>query len=180
MDKRPILNRAPSQLAESNYWAKNGLNTCQASPLDCAGNLVNSHPGQEHCLQPLAVENHQLAPPPRFEPQNRPMSGLTPINGRNSDDLVYGLEPKNGNSTSAFSPLQSGGVRMSYFSYESFNFPHKHSSGMEAKKSMEVTTKGGHASFPNQLIALNQIRNYASMPSSVSLTAAEHPISLKD
>ena len=112
------------------------------------------------------------------------MSGLSPINSRNSDDLVYGLDPKNGNS--AFTPLQGTGVlnganvRMSYFSYESFNFPNKPSSGMEAKKSMEMTSKASHASFPNQLIALNQIRNYASMPSSVSLTTNEHPISLKD
>jgi len=95
---------------------------------------------------------------------------------------MYGLD-KNGNS--AFTPLQSTGVlsganvRMSYFSYESFNFPNKSSSGMEAKKTMEMSSKGGHAAFPNQLIALNQIRNYASMPSSVSITA-EHPISLKD
>ena len=90
------------------------------------------------------------------------------------------------NNSSAFTPLQGGGVlsgtnvRMSYFSYESFNFPNKPSSGLEAKKSMEITSKAGHASFPNQLIALNQIRNYASMPSTVSIAATEHPISLKD
>lgn len=54
-----------------------------------------------------------------------------------------------------------------------------------AKKSTAecLTSKTGHtsSSFPNQLIALHQIRNYASMPVPVSITSGnEHPISLKD
>ncbi|XP_013774586.2 zinc finger protein rotund-like isoform X1 [Limulus polyphemus] len=87
-------------------------------------------------------------------------------------------------TTSAFSPIQSGmlpissgaqipmvGSSRSYFPYEPINFP---KTGSQAGS---VEAKSSHNSFPNQLIALNQIRNYASMP---SMTGGDHPITLKE
>jgi len=119
-------------------------------------------------------------------------------NGRPSDDLLYSIDPKTTTSVSAsaFTPIQTAGVlsgsnaarnavAAAYFPYESFGFATKAATtgmtGMEMKSAMEATKSSGHTSFPNQLIALHQIRNYASMPSSAaSAIAGEHPISLKD
>jgi hypothetical protein len=109
---------------------------------------------------------------------------------------LYNIDPKTTTSVSAsaFTPIQTAGVlsgsnaarsavAAAYFPYESFGFATKPSgmSGMEMKSAMDVSRSGGHTSFPNQLIALHQIRNYASMPSSAaSAITGEHPISLKD
>ncbi|XP_076365374.1 uncharacterized protein LOC143254306 isoform X3 [Tachypleus tridentatus] len=95
------------------------------------------------------------------------------------------LSVANSKTTSAFTPIQSGmlpissgsqlplptATSRSYFPYEPVNFP-KNPSQMS---SMEL--KSSHNSFPNQLISLHQIRNYASMP---SMAGGEHPITLKD
>lgn len=75
-------------------------------------------------------------------------------------------------AASAFTPIQpmiqsSAASRSVYFPYESFAFPGKGSNG----SGMDVKNVTGHSAFPNQLIALHQIRNYASMPGSGSLTA---------
>ncbi|XP_054160453.1 zinc finger protein rotund-like isoform X2 [Oppia nitens] len=119
-------------------------------------------------------------------------------NGRqmSADDLLYNIDPKT--STSAFTPIQTlsgananarnAAVAAAYFPYESFGFATKAGggggmSGMvnEMKSAMDVSGKGGgHSSFPNQLIALHQIRNYASMPSSAASAIGDHPLSLKD
>lgn len=75
-------------------------------------------------------------------------------------------------------------VAAAYFPYDSFGFSKPTStgmSGMDMKSAMDVSKTSGHNSFPNQLIALHQIRNYASMPNSAaSSISGEHPITLKD
>ncbi|XP_074604527.1 uncharacterized protein LOC141857857 isoform X2 [Brevipalpus obovatus] len=93
-------------------------------------------------------------------------------------------------------------VAAAYFQYDTFGFPKtsganaggpgsgssvgNSTGGMEMKSAMDGKLPGGgggggHNSFPNQLIALHQIRNYASMPNSGSSSiAGEHPITLKD
>jgi hypothetical protein len=118
-------------------------------------------------------------------------------NGRTSDELLYNVDVKTTSSmsASAFTPIQSSGmlggstrnaVAAAYFPYESFGFPSNKSGtgvggmpGMDVKSAMDVSKSSGHTSFPNQLIALHQIRNYASMPSTASLTG-EHALSMKD
>lgn len=74
-------------------------------------------------------------------------------------------------AASAFTPIQSmippsaaaAAARSVYFPYESFGF----ASGKSSNGSgMDVKNVTGHTAFPNQLIALHQIRNYASMPGS--------------
>ncbi|XP_076306537.1 uncharacterized protein LOC143223043 isoform X1 [Tachypleus tridentatus] len=95
------------------------------------------------------------------------------------------LSVSSSKTSSAFTPIQSGmlpissgsqlplptGPSRSYFPYEPVNFPKTPSQ----VSSMDL--KPAHNSFPNQLISLHQIRNYASMP---SMAGGEHPITLKD
>ncbi|XP_015782578.1 zinc finger protein rotund isoform X2 [Tetranychus urticae] len=72
-------------------------------------------------------------------------------------------------------------VAAAYFPYDTFGFAKPGSGpvhGMDIKSSMEAKSSG-YSSFPNQLIALHQIRNYASMPNSAASIAQEHRI-LKD
>ena len=77
------------------------------------------------------------------------------------------------NSASAFTPIQpmiqSSAGRSVYFPYESFGFP---SGKTGTSGGMDVKNVTGHSAFPNQLIALHQIRNYASMPGSALTTAS--------
>jgi hypothetical protein len=79
-------------------------------------------------------------------------------------------------AASAFTPIQpmsiqsaAGGGRSVYFPYESFGFPSKSSNGSSGVGMDVVKNVTGHTAFPNQLIALHQIRNYASMPGSLSV-----------
>ncbi|CAG0885842.1 unnamed protein product [Darwinula stevensoni] len=85
-------------------------------------------------------------------------------------------------TTSAFSPLPTSimaatpmpGSSRSYFPYETISFPKAGQMGMG-----EIKSSSG--SFPNQLISLHQIRNYAHQPSLIgSSSSSDHPISLKD
>lgn len=209
MEKRCSSSRVSSQSA-INFWSKNSANACQSSSIECLNNLNNSHQQlqqatlsasslaeqQQQCLQTsLSPDSHQMSSP-RFDHSNRlSMPTMATVNSRNSEELSYQvIDAKNGNS--AFTPLSNTGAlnsanaRISYFTYESFNFPNKPSSGTESKKALEhqhhqqqqqqQSSKAGHASFPNQLIALNQIRNYASMPPPPTITSNEHSISMKD
>lgn len=101
--------------------------------------------------------------------------------------IASGLSIGNASSiktSSAFTPIQTGmlpissgsqlampGSSRSYFPYEPISFQKNASqiSGVEMKPAAN--------SFPNQLISLHQIRNYATMPPTIS---SEHPIGLKE
>ncbi|XP_066995286.1 zinc finger protein rotund [Anabrus simplex] len=113
-------------------------------------------------------------------------------------------------STSAFTPIQSmGGLaqahhhlnhlnhhqlgmsstssRPSYIPYDAISFP---TSKVVTSSSGQISGLGGGTmempktsssnSFPNQLISLHQIRNYAHQPTSSSLMASEHLLGLKE
>lgn len=117
-------------------------------------------------------------------------------NPRTSEEILHSVvDPKA--VSSAFAPIQSAtmlttatvarnAVAAAYFPYETFGFTTAAAAAVATKgtatsnvaPAMEVKTPS-HNTFPNQLIALHQIRNYASMPTSVALTS-EHPITLKD
>lgn len=110
-------------------------------------------------------------------------------NGRSSEEMLYNVEQKQASSASAFTPIQSSmlssatarnAVAAAYFPYESFGFGIGGGGSMDMKSVEGKQTGHGH-SFPNQLIALHQIRNYASMPGTGSSSLSEHPISgIKD
>ncbi len=158
----------------------------------CLGSVLNSDQStssSRYSRSELDQTQHRLS-------AGQHLSGTS--NGRVSDELLYNIDPKTTTSVSAsaFTPIQTAGVlsgsnaarsavAAAYFPYESFGFATKAATsgmtGMEMKSAMDVSRSGGHTSFPNQLIALHQIRNYASMPSSAaSAITGEHPISLKD
>ncbi|KAJ9575773.1 hypothetical protein L9F63_007314, partial [Diploptera punctata] len=112
-------------------------------------------------------------------------------------------------STSAFTPIQSmGGLapahhhlnhlnhhqlgmassasRPAYIPYDAISFP---TSKVVTSSSGQISGLGGSMdmpktsssnSFPNQLISLHQIRNYAHQPTSSSLMASEHLLGLKE
>ncbi|XP_023711216.1 zinc finger protein rotund isoform X3 [Cryptotermes secundus] len=113
-------------------------------------------------------------------------------------------------STSAFTPIQSmGGLapahhhlnhlnhhqlgmassasRPAYIPYDAISFP---TSKVVTSSSGQISGLGGGSmdmpkssssnSFPNQLISLHQIRNYAHQPTSSSLMASEHLLGLKE
>ncbi|XP_021932445.1 zinc finger protein rotund-like isoform X5 [Zootermopsis nevadensis] len=113
-------------------------------------------------------------------------------------------------STSAFTPIQSmGGLapahhhlnhlnhhqlgmassasRPAYIPYDAISFPTSKvvtsSSGQLSGLgggSMDMPKSSSSNSFPNQLISLHQIRNYAHQPTSSSLMASEHLLGLKE
>ncbi|KAG8201132.1 hypothetical protein JTE90_028797 [Oedothorax gibbosus] len=156
----------------------------------CLQNSMNDH----HVRQQHMDQRHQQ----QQQQQQQQMSNNTNhINGRDHDlgshlgqnqydtsPMTQNHPPPTSKNTSAFTPIQSGmlpissgpqlsmpsATRTSYFPYEPINFPKSNPMG-----SMEV--KQSHSSFPNQLISLHQIRNYASMP---SMSGGEHPITMKD
>ncbi|XP_076320485.1 zinc finger protein rotund-like isoform X5 [Tachypleus tridentatus] len=166
----------------------------------------SNHPHvQDTCLQSSLGDHPRLHLPSRDLDHRQSLgsggNGNTTSNNHNprehsdmvhtghlgSPQLQYDGGPMSVSSSktsSAFTPIQSGmlpvssgsqlslaGSSRSYFPYEPVNFP-KPSSQMS---SMDL--KPAHNSFPNQLISLHQIRNYASMP---SMAGTEHPITLKD
>lgn len=210
MDKRSGLLRAAHSSTEA-YWAKGTALGTTSSPNqnnECAPDVGSHlhhhhhhHQTEQSCL--ASVLNADPSASSRYsrsemdQNQHRLTGGqhLTATNGRPSDDILYGIDPKTTTSVSAFTPIQTAGVlsgtnarnavAAAYFPYESFGFASKATAtgmtGMEMKSAMDVSKTSGHTSFPNQLIALHQIRNYASMPSSAAAAiASEHPISLKD
>ena len=80
-------------------------------------------------------------------------------------------------AASAFTPIQpmiqssAAAARSVYFPYESFAFPGSKTPA-NGSHGMDVKNVTGHTAFPNQLIALHQIRNYASLPASGSLSSS--------
>ncbi|CAG2101149.1 unnamed protein product [Medioppia subpectinata] len=222
MEKRSGLLRA-AHSSSDGYWPKGavigggggGGGSASNQNTECVGELGphvhhhhhhHHHQNEQSCL--ASVLNADQSSTSRYarselDPsQHRLSSGQlltgSSNNGRQSDELLYGMDPKTTTSVSAsaFTPIQTAGVlggsnaarnavAAAYFPYESFGFATKAATtgmtGMEMKSAMEASKTSGHTSFPNQLIALHQIRNYASMPSSAaSAIAGEHPISLKD
>lgn len=123
-----------------------------------------------------------LTPDGRYSNERSHHQQQQVTNGRGVEDMMYSQDPKHQGS-SAFTPIQPiiGGssgsaaaaaavarnaVAAAYFPYESFGFPKTPGSGMHGDPSGGVKASAGHTAFPNQLIALHQIRNYASMPGS--------------
>jgi len=126
-----------------------------------------------------------LTPDGRYTNDSRGHQQQQLSNGRTVEEMMYSQDGKH-QTSSAFTPIQPviGGtsgsaaaaaavarnaVAAAYFPYESFGFTGSKApgSGMH-DPSAGVKPTAGHTAFPNQLIALHQIRNYASMPGSVS------------
>lgn len=194
-DKRPPIIGIPRvSLDNPHYWPK-------VSP-DTANNLVDvmqQHdaygqngvlPDHLHHRPDMNGEDHHMrgvqppAPPPT------PSATGSPLNYH--DSVISGKT--NTSSASAFTPIQSMGVpshhhnhlnhhqipdhhRPAYLSYNTIAFPGtkmgqlpgvQTSVGMEIPKA-PVTSNG----FPNQLISLHQIRNYAHQPAPTLMTT-EH------
>ena len=168
------------------------------------------HPSSEHqgtnpCLTATVINAPGNGQSPRYsrsdldhslhsQPSHSMSTNVN--NSRNSEELLYSIvEPKPVSSASAFTPIQSAtmlttatvarnAVAAAYFPYETFGFTTATAAAKGAgtgtmTPAMEVKTSG-HNTFPNQLIALHQIRNYASMPTSVASLTGEHLITLKD
>ncbi|KFM83293.1 Zinc finger protein rotund, partial [Stegodyphus mimosarum] len=86
-------------------------------------------------------------------------------------------------SSSAFTPIQtsllpisSGGNQLNISGTSSGRTYFPYADSINFKNSHTPEVKSVHASFPNQLISLRQIRSYASMP---GISGVDHPISLK-
>ncbi|XP_024081491.1 zinc finger protein rotund-like isoform X3 [Cimex lectularius] len=193
-DKRPPIIGIPRvSLDNAHYWPK-------VSP-DTANNLVDVMQQQHeaysqngllpdhHHLRDLNGDDHVMrgvqppAPPPT-------PSAASPLNYHDSVISSGGIKT-NTSSASAFTPIQSMGMpshhhshhqipdhhRSAYLSYNAIAFPGTKMSqlgsvqtsvGMEMPKA-PVTSNG----FPNQLISLHQIRNYAHQPAPTLMTT-EH------
>ncbi|GAB6023035.1 hypothetical protein CHUAL_007129 [Chamberlinius hualienensis] len=95
-------------------------------------------------------------------------------------------------SSSAFTPIQStmlpiasasqlsmAGSSRSYFPYEPITFQ-KGPPGSSQVNNSPMEVKPASSSFPNQLISLHHIRNYAAGPNLGAGSGGEHPIGLKD
>lgn len=209
MDKRSGLLRAHHNAANENYWpSKNSItgpgnsNSSLQSP-DCVPHDLQSHHHHHHhhhhhqqeqsCLGSVIDQSGSRFARSSEMDQHRLSGHLGASNGRASDEMLYNVDVKT-SSASAFTPIQTGmltgtnaarnAVAAAYFPYESFGFPTKTAAtgmtGMDVKSAMDVSKSAGHTSFPNQLIALHQIRNYASLPSTATSLSGEHPISIKD
>ncbi|XP_015920795.1 zinc finger protein rotund isoform X6 [Parasteatoda tepidariorum] len=174
------------------------------SPMSPPSHHLHPHVS-ETCLQNSMNDHHaRLHMDPRHQQQQQQQqqqmvaNSANHTNGRDHDlgshlgqnqydtsSMTQGHHPPTSKNTSAFTPIQSGmlpissgpqlsmpsATRTSYFPYEPINFP----KSTNPMGSMEV--KQSHSSFPNQLISLHQIRNYASMP---TMSGGEHPITMKD
>lgn len=183
MEKRStgILSRGGHSGGDPYAWA--AAKQPGMAPHDCGPELQTHH---HHHHNQLQAEQQACSVLPggdgrgyaRQDPMDHVRGGhpqLAGNNGRSSEELLYNVEQKQTSSASAFTPIQSSmlssasarnAVAAAYFPYESFGFAKGSGGGMDMK-SMEGKT-AGHTSFPNQLIALHQIRNYASMPGSAS------------
>ncbi|XP_023243466.1 zinc finger protein squeeze-like isoform X3 [Centruroides sculpturatus] len=137
----------------------------------------NSHPihsrASESCLQSTI----------HLDPRHSLAGNSSSCDHVDLSQVAYDQLTSSNKTTSAFTPLPTGMLPIStgsqlsmgsssrtYFPYEPINFP---------KAPAQVTSldvKSTHNSFPNQLISLHQIRNYASMPG----MSGDHPITLKD
>lgn len=204
MEKRSSGLLRASHASSEAYWTKTGQGggASGGTSADCSPELQSHHHHHHHhhhqsdqsCLGSVLNEQSGSSRYSRSEMDRQHHMNIT-SNGRSSDDLLYPVDSKTTTSASAFTPIQSASmlsgsarnaVAAAYFPYDSFGFAKAGGGvgpgpgGMDIKPGMDVTKPGGHSSFPNQLIALHQIRNYASMPSSATSLAGEHPISLKD
>ncbi|XP_067138777.1 zinc finger protein rotund-like isoform X5 [Centruroides vittatus] len=187
----PPVSATPVKAPTSeNYWAKPSAN----SNLGVNETTSAPHPHQhvsDACL-------HSSLSEPRLHLTSRDLDHrqlLGNTNGRDHSDLSHlagsqmaydgsNLSSPTSKTTSAFTPIQTGimsissgsqlsmaGSSRAYFPYEPINIP-KNPTPM-----VSMESKPSHSSFPNQLISLHQIRNYASMP---SVSGGEHPITVKD
>ncbi|KAI1301420.1 Zinc finger protein rotund [Halotydeus destructor] len=206
MDKRSTAIFASRAAHADPYgWPKGGHNGGPGSgaglgPGDCGSELQSAHHhGHHHAsghhVVPSEVQQSPFGPNDMGRGYNRPdmdRHGHLVNNSRSAEELLYNVEQqqKQMSSASAFTPIQTSvfstaatGARnpmaATYFPYESFGLGKGTGSGMDMK-TMDGKP-GGHSNFPNQLIALHQIRNYASMPGSTGSALADHPISsMKD
>lgn len=169
-DKRPPIIGIPRAALENpNYWPK-------VSP-DTAHNLVDAMNQHENC-------NLQSNPNPSGMAENN-MNGVEEQQQRRHDTASpspqqHHYDSVMKTSTSAFTPIQSMGLphhqhhlnhHQAYLPYNTIAFPGKvmqQSSGPPTPVSVAVSN-----SFPNQLISLHQIRNYAHQPGP-TLMPGEH------
>jgi DNA-directed RNA polymerase subunit RPC12/RpoP len=202
-DKRPPIIGIPRVgLENPHYWPKVSPDTAN-NLVDVIQQheayAQNGVLGPEHLHRDMNGDEHVMrvgqppAPPPT------PSLASTPVNYHDSviSSAGGGIKTSTSSSTSAFTPIQSMGVpshhhnhhlnhhqisdhhRPAYLSYNAIAFPGSKvvpgqlggvqtSVGMEMPKTT-VTSNG----FPNQLISLHQIRNYAHQPAPTLMTT-EH------
>ncbi|XP_066942570.1 zinc finger protein rotund-like isoform X3 [Macrobrachium rosenbergii] len=156
-DKRPSLS-AHTLRQDNPYWPKP-----EATALDSMDGRMS-----EACLQGgLDPTRHLPSRDPHIDPRAEELRH-TPAHMPTSNMSYDSIATK---TSSAFTPIQtsmlpiSGGTQLSmaaasssqrYFPYEPISFPKTHSQ----MPSMDVKPN----QFPNQLISLHQIRNYAHQP----------------
>jgi hypothetical protein len=187
MEKGRLLGRGAasaitgsSALAVDPYsWSGGKTTNNNSGAANNNNNDICSDVGALHHQQ--TSDQLGLTPDGRYNDRGHQQQQLS--NGR--DDMMYSQDPSKHQGSSAFTPIQPmiGGssqsaaaaaavarnaVAAAYFPYESFGFPAKTPGSGMHDPSGGVKPTAGHTAFPNQLIALHQIRNYASMPGSAS------------
>ncbi|XP_054269625.1 zinc finger protein rotund-like isoform X2 [Macrosteles quadrilineatus] len=192
-DKRPPIIGIPRVTFDTpHYWPK-------VSP-DTANNLVDAMNQQDYHQNGLLQEHMNgdegapSAPPPT-------PGAASPVNYHDNKTVT--------SSASAFTPIQSMGLPThhhnhhlnhhqisdprtpAYLSYNALAFPGSKvvssssqlqglAGGVQTSVAMEMPKSMTSNSFPNQLISLHQIRNYAHQPAP-SLMSTEHILTgLKD
>lgn len=190
LDKRGLLMRSVNQSLNSSLPPHSGVGGSTGGGVNSADPYSWGNKGDNSLCPPTdsssAVQQHQQQQAQEAHNQSLGLSsssdpsryGSGHTNGRSTEDMMYSQESqKSSSASSAFTPIQpmissssARSVAAAYFPYESFGF--SASKGSSVPSMGEHPKSGaGHTAFPNQLIALHQIRNYASMPGSASSLA---------
>lgn len=187
-DKRPPIIGIPRVTFDTpHYWPK-------VSP-DTANTLVDAMSQQDYHQANGLLQEHMNG----GEDHSVRVPAPTPTPGAISPGGYH--DKTNTSSASAFTPIQSMGIpghhqnpahhlnhhQPAYLSYNALAFPSTKvqsqlqglSSGVQTSVGMEMPKSMSTNSFPNQLISLHQIRNYAHQPAP-SLMTTEHLLGLKD
>ncbi|XP_063219255.1 zinc finger protein rotund-like isoform X2 [Bacillus rossius redtenbacheri] len=187
------LQQGGNGLPADHHLAHRGMMDHHARQMNGGGNPEDDLPGMPRPPNP----GHMHAPPPpAATPTSQGISSSSPSVAYVDSGLVKSSAGPT--SASAFTPIQSmaglapahhalnhlphhhhqlgmapAAARSAYLPYEAISFP--------APKALGEMPKTSSAnSFPNQLISLHQIRNYAHQPSSTGLMAGDHLLGLKD
>ncbi|CAL4104327.1 unnamed protein product [Meganyctiphanes norvegica] len=164
IDKRPPLGSVHA--VGNPYWPK--PEHASLNPMDAMDTRMT-----ELCQQDLLVQHRQHIIPSRhdLDPRNEEMRHTHTPAHMTSQNMYDSLGTK---TSSAFTPIQTsmlpitsssqismGSSSQRYFPYDPINFPKTHTQ----MPSMDVKPN----QFPNQLISLHQIRNYAGhQPNNIS------------
>ena len=175
LDKRSSLHIRPTQQVpgtDSYSWPP------KASHADvCSLDVASLHQQQQQasdqnsgCIGPLGLssgDTRYSGSESRHQSHSQISNSSNGNNGRTSDEMLYSVEQsKQVSSASAFTPIQpmlgTSTAARSMAAYYDFAFPTA-AKGTPSTSNSGMDCKGtGHSA--TQLIALHQIRNYASMP----------------